>query len=134
MWEPRYDCLRFKFSILSLLRRLGPALLCTTIKAYGGIVKRKFLFFSEKFRLVVVLLAFLLRLVLLPGDYVSHFRKRKLRAGLCSVDLLPCVAAIASVKRELGWKWGAGLVIWQCILAWIVSFIVRLILLLIGGL
>ena len=46
----------------------------------------------------------------------------------------PCVAAIASVKRELGWKWGAGLVIWQCILAWIVSFIVRLILLLIGGL
>ncbi|MCR4670494.1 MAG: ferrous iron transport protein B [Saccharofermentans sp.] len=46
----------------------------------------------------------------------------------------PCVAAIASVKRELGWKWGAGLVIWQCIIAWIVSFIVRLILLLIGGL
>ena len=45
----------------------------------------------------------------------------------------PCVAAIASVKRELGWKWGAGLVLWQCILAWIVSFIVRLILLLIGG-
>jgi ferrous iron transport protein B len=45
----------------------------------------------------------------------------------------PCVAAIASVKRELGWKWAAGLVIWQCILAWIVSLLFRLILLLIGG-
>ena len=45
----------------------------------------------------------------------------------------PCVAAIASVKRELGWKWALGLVIWQCILAWIVSLIFRLILLLIGG-
>ena len=45
----------------------------------------------------------------------------------------PCVAAIASVKRELGWKWALGLVIWQCILAWIVSFLFRLILLLIGG-
>ena len=45
----------------------------------------------------------------------------------------PCVAAIASVKRELGWKWALGLVIWQCILAWIVSLLFRLILLLIGG-
>ena len=41
----------------------------------------------------------------------------------------PCVAAIASVKRELGWKWAAALVIWQCILAWIVSFMFRLIVL-----
>ena len=41
----------------------------------------------------------------------------------------PCVAAIASVKRELGWKWSAGLVIWQCILAWIVSFLFRIIVL-----
>ena len=46
----------------------------------------------------------------------------------------PCVAAIASVRRELGWKWSAGLVIWQCILAWIVSLVFRLIMLLIGGL
>ena len=36
----------------------------------------------------------------------------------------PCIAAIASVKRELGRKWAAGLVIWQCAIAWIASFIV----------
>ena len=45
----------------------------------------------------------------------------------------PCVAAIASVKRELGWRWAAGVVVWQCILAWIVSLLFRLILMLIGG-
>ena len=45
----------------------------------------------------------------------------------------PCVAAIASVKRELGWKWAAGLVIWQCILAWTFSLLFRLILIGIGG-
>ncbi len=45
----------------------------------------------------------------------------------------PCVAAIASVKRELGWKWAAALVVWQCILAWIVSFLFRILMLAIGG-
>lgn len=36
----------------------------------------------------------------------------------------PCIAAIASVKRELGRKWAAGLVVWQCAIAWLASFIV----------
>ncbi|HAX83653.1 MAG TPA: ferrous iron transport protein B, partial [Ruminococcaceae bacterium] len=36
----------------------------------------------------------------------------------------PCVAAIASVKRELGFKWAAGVVIWQCVVAWVASFLV----------
>ncbi len=40
----------------------------------------------------------------------------------------PCVAAIASVKRELGRKWAAGIVILQCGVAWIVSLAVYLIL------
>ena len=30
----------------------------------------------------------------------------------------PCVAAIASIKRELGTKWAIGVVIWQCVIAW----------------
>ena len=34
----------------------------------------------------------------------------------------PCVASIAAVKRELGGKWALMLVIWQCVLAWIVAF------------
>ena len=35
----------------------------------------------------------------------------------------PCVAAIASVRRELGGKWAAGMVILQCTVAWAVSFL-----------
>lgn len=42
----------------------------------------------------------------------------------------PCVAAIASVKRELGAKWAVGIVIGQCLIAWVVAFIVRAIILL----
>jgi len=44
----------------------------------------------------------------------------------------PCVAAIASIKRELGGKWAAGVVIWQCTVAWITAFIIRAILLAMG--
>lgn len=44
----------------------------------------------------------------------------------------PCVAAIASVKRELGGKWAAGMVVTQCVIAWIVAFVVRLVGLAIG--
>ncbi|MDO5703142.1 MAG: nucleoside recognition domain-containing protein, partial [Lachnospiraceae bacterium] len=39
----------------------------------------------------------------------------------------PCVAAIASVRRELGSKWATIIVIGQCSVAWIVSFIVAMI-------
>lgn len=39
----------------------------------------------------------------------------------------PCVAAIASIKRELGWKWAAGIVVLQCAIAWLVAFIVHLV-------
>jgi ferrous iron transport protein B len=44
----------------------------------------------------------------------------------------PCVAAIASIKRELGCKWAIGVVIFQCVVAWIVAFIVRAIGLVLG--
>ena len=39
----------------------------------------------------------------------------------------PCVAAIASVKRELGGKWAAGVVLGQCAVAWAAAGVVRLI-------
>ena len=35
----------------------------------------------------------------------------------------PCVAAIASVKRELGGKWAVGVVVWQTAVAWVASLI-----------
>ena len=36
----------------------------------------------------------------------------------------PCVAAIASVKRELGGKWATLMVIGQCVIAWLAAFAV----------
>ena len=39
----------------------------------------------------------------------------------------PCVAAIASVKRELGGMWALKMVFFQCAIAWVVAVIVRLI-------
>lgn len=55
-------------------------------------------------------------------------------ASLLVFSLLytPCVAAIASIKRELGTKWAVGVVLWQCVVAWIAALVVRLIGILIG--
>ena len=44
----------------------------------------------------------------------------------------PCVAAIAAIRRELGRGWAAGVVLWQCSIAWIAAFLVRVIGLLLG--
>ena len=50
-------------------------------------------------------------------------------ASLLAFSLLytPCVAAVASVKRELGGKTAVGMVIWQCFIAWAAAFIIKLI-------
>ena len=55
-------------------------------------------------------------------------------ASLLAFCLLytPCVAAIASIKRELGTRWAAGVVAGQCVIAWIVAFAVRMIGIVIG--
>lgn len=36
----------------------------------------------------------------------------------------PCVAAIASIKRELGAKWAGVIMLMQCVIAWICAFLV----------
>ena len=56
-------------------------------------------------------------------------------AGLLIFCLLytPCVAAIASIKRELGSKWAVGVVVGQCAIAWICALAVRLVGMLIIG-
>ncbi len=40
----------------------------------------------------------------------------------------PCVAAIASIRRELGRGWALGVVIWQCAIAWAVALLFKIIL------
>ena len=44
----------------------------------------------------------------------------------------PCVAAIASVKQELGGKWAVFVAFAQCAIAWVVALVIRLISLAVG--
>ena len=37
----------------------------------------------------------------------------------------PCVAAIASIKRELGGKWAVLVAVMQCVIAWLAAFVVH---------
>lgn len=50
-------------------------------------------------------------------------------AGILVFSLLytPCVAAIAAIRRELGSKWAAGVVLWQCAVAWVAALGLRMI-------
>ncbi|MDO4990912.1 MAG: ferrous iron transport protein B, partial [Eubacteriales bacterium] len=50
-------------------------------------------------------------------------------ASLLVFSLLytPCVAAIASIRRELGRRWALAVVLWQCSLAWLAALLVRMI-------
>ena len=66
---------------------------------------------------------------ILFGSSISTVLTQASAAAMLVFCLLysPCVAAIASVKRELGGKWAVGLVIWQCAVAWEFAFITYLI-------
>lgn len=57
---------------------------------------------------------------------VSQLLTKVAAASLLVFSLLytPCVAAVTSIKRELGGKWAVGLVLWQCAIAWVASFLV----------
>ena len=63
--------------------------------------------------------------VLFDGD-VTHVLTGLQAMSMLIFSLLytPCVAAIAAIKRELGTKWAAGVVFWQCLVAWLASLAV----------
>ena len=44
----------------------------------------------------------------------------------------PCVAAVSSIKNELGGKWAVAVVLGHCTIAWVAAFAVRLIAMCIG--
>ncbi|MGN1398565.1 MAG: ferrous iron transport protein B [Erysipelotrichaceae bacterium] len=71
-------------------------------------------------------------LEILFGQSVASVMSVSSAASLLVFSLLytPCVAAIASIKRELGGKWAFGVVIWQCLIGWICAFIVHTIVIL----
>ena len=67
--------------------------------------------------------------VLFEGN-VNGYMTSASAASLLVFSLLytPCVAAIASIRRELGGKWAVFVVFWQCFVAWIMAFAVYLLL------
>ena len=66
--------------------------------------------------------------ILFAGD-VNGALTTASAASLLVFSLLytPCVAAIASIRREMGRKWAAGVVLWQCAVAWVAALITFLI-------
>ncbi|MBQ2671057.1 MAG: ferrous iron transport protein B [Clostridia bacterium] len=74
-------------------------------------------------------------LQILFGQNVSALMPAAAAASLLVFSLLytPCVAAIASIKREMGSKWAIGVVIWQCAVAWGAGTVIYLIARVFGG-
>ena len=68
-------------------------------------------------------------LEVLYGSDVTSMMTAGIAASLLVFSLLysPCVAAIASINRELGKRWAVGVVLWQCFIAWMAALIVWLI-------
>ncbi len=66
--------------------------------------------------------------ILFEGD-VRTFLTSAQAASMLVYSLIytPCVAAIASIRRELGHKWAVGVVFWQCFVAWVASLITYII-------
>ena len=64
----------------------------------------------------------------LYGQNVAAVMTTATAVSLLVFSLLytPCVAAIASIGRELGKKWAVLVVAWQCAVAWIVALIAHL--------
>ena len=68
--------------------------------------------------------------VLMPSQDVLFTVLTPLNAASLLVFCLlytPCVAAVASIRRELGGKWAAAVVVGQCVIAWLLAFLVHLI-------
>ncbi len=64
-----------------------------------------------------------------PGSHVAEILSVKAAASLLVFSLLytPCVAAIATIRREMGSLWACGVVLFQCAVAWLAAFIVFMI-------
>ena len=65
--------------------------------------------------------------ILFAGNVASELSPLS-AASLLVFSLLysPCIAAVASIKRELGARWAIALAAWQCIIAWVCALAVHL--------
>lgn len=71
--------------------------------------------------------------VLYPGGIqLSMTALTAVSLSVFSLLYSPCVAAVASVRRELGHKWAVGVVLWQCAVAYLIALVIHGICLLCG--
>ena len=73
-------------------------------------------------------------LTVLVGEGITSLLTVSAAAPLLVFCLLytPCIAAIASVRRELGGKWALCMILMQCAIAWVCACLLRTVLLLLG--
>ena len=66
--------------------------------------------------------------VLFPGgDLVALGSLTAASVLVFSLLYTPCVAAVNAVRRELGKRWALYVILWQCLIAWLVATAVHLI-------
>jgi len=60
------------------------------------------------------------------GESIKTALSTAAAASMLVFSLLytPCVAAISTIRSELGGRWAFGVVIWQCLIAWVAAFAV----------
>ena len=69
-----------------------------------------------------------------PGEFICYLGEQDVykRQPLIALSLMlfvliyfPCIATISAIVNESGsWKWGIFVIVYTCVLAWIVSFVV----------
>ena len=66
---------------------------------------------------------------MLYGSGITGAMSTLAAASMLAFSLLytPCVAAVASIKRELGFRWAVGVVLGQCAVAWVAALLVRVV-------
>ena len=67
-------------------------------------------------------------------ETLANFLTPLTAASLLVFSLLytPCIAAISTIRRELGGRWAAGVLVGQCVIAWVAALLVHTVGLLLG--
>ena len=157
LWDKAWDFLKRAFSVIFLatlviwvLQTFSPALNVVadsseSILAHvAGVLAGLFapLGFGD-WRIVVALISGFMQKEAVIGSLSVLFGSAAGLAGaitpLAGLSLAvfcllytPCIAAIASVRKELGGGWALAMVVAQCAIAWLVAALVRVIGLLVG--
>lgn len=65
---------------------------------------------------------------LFPGESLSHVLSAGSAYAMMVFCLLytPCVAAMATIRRELGGTWAMIIIVFQCVVAWFAAYVVTL--------